>query len=68
MLDASPDGGDHGTTDSPSPFTLDDVKSEDFERFLWVIYNPYVRSLGYCPYSHVIPANIHSTMLLSRHG
>jgi len=40
MLDASPDGGDHGTTDSPSPFTLDDVKSEDFERFLWVIYNP----------------------------
>ncbi|KIK41699.1 hypothetical protein CY34DRAFT_805791 [Suillus luteus UH-Slu-Lm8-n1] len=40
MLDAPTDGGDHGTTDAPSPFTLDDVKSEDFERFLWVIYNP----------------------------
>ncbi|KAG2137431.1 uncharacterized protein EDB93DRAFT_1091189 [Suillus bovinus] len=40
MLDASPDGGEHGTTDAPSPFTLDDVKSEDFDRFLWVIYNP----------------------------
>lgn len=40
MLDAPPDGGDHGTADAPSPFTLDDVKSEDFDRFLWVIYNP----------------------------
>ncbi|KAG1815163.1 uncharacterized protein BJ212DRAFT_1273198 [Suillus subaureus] len=40
MLDTPPDGGEHGTADAPSPFTLDDVKSEDFERFLWVIYNP----------------------------
>lgn len=40
MLDAPPNGGEHGTADAPSPFTLDDVKSEDFERFLWVIYNP----------------------------
>jgi hypothetical protein len=40
MLDAPPDGGEHGTADAPSPFTLDDVKSEDFERFLWAIYNP----------------------------
>lgn len=40
MLDSPPNGGEHGTADAPSPFTLDDVKSEDFERFLWVIYNP----------------------------
>lgn len=40
MLEASPDGGEHGSTDAPSSFTFDDVKSEDFERFLWVIYNP----------------------------
>lgn len=41
MLDAPTDGGDHGTTDAPSPFTLNDVKGEDFDRFLWVIYNPH---------------------------
>lgn len=40
MLDAPHEGEEHGTTDAPSPFTFDDVKSEDFERFLWVIYNP----------------------------
>ncbi|KAG2146303.1 hypothetical protein DEU56DRAFT_731744 [Suillus clintonianus] len=39
-LDAPPDSGEHGSTDASAPYTLDDVKSEDFERFLWVIYNP----------------------------
>lgn len=37
MLGESGDG-EHGTTDAP--VILDDVKSEDFDRFLWVIYNP----------------------------
>jgi hypothetical protein len=68
MLDAPTDGGDHGTTDAPSPFTLNDVKGEDFDRFLWVIYNPYVRPLSCCPYSHVIPAIIQYMMLPLRHG
>ncbi|KAG1729708.1 hypothetical protein EDB19DRAFT_110073 [Suillus lakei] len=40
MLEAPPNSGERGSTDAPSSFTLDDVKSEDFERFLWVIYNP----------------------------
>ncbi|OAX40618.1 hypothetical protein K503DRAFT_714161 [Rhizopogon vinicolor AM-OR11-026] len=38
MLEGPADSEDHGPNDTP--FTLDDVKSEDFERFLWVIYNP----------------------------
>lgn len=35
----SEDGEDHGSNDS-NHYTLDDVKSEDFARFLWVFYNP----------------------------
>ncbi|KIK19275.1 hypothetical protein PISMIDRAFT_156766 [Pisolithus microcarpus 441] len=35
----SEDGEDRGSSDS-NHYTLDDVKSEDFSRFLWVFYNP----------------------------
>jgi hypothetical protein len=49
MLEEPVDGEEHRSTDTP--FTLDDVKNEDFEHFLWAIYNPYVPSLSCCPYS-----------------
>ncbi|KAI6015582.1 hypothetical protein EDC04DRAFT_643805 [Pisolithus marmoratus] len=35
----SGDGEDRGSNDT-NAYTLDDVKSEDFARFLWVFYNP----------------------------
>ncbi|KAI6007560.1 hypothetical protein F5J12DRAFT_828932 [Pisolithus orientalis] len=35
----SEDGDDRGSSDN-NAYTLDDVKSEDFARFLWVFYNP----------------------------
>ncbi|KAG1741465.1 uncharacterized protein EDB91DRAFT_1052552 [Suillus paluster] len=42
MIGESPD--EHGPADA-APFNLEDVKNEDFERFLWVFYNPI-----YSPY------------------
>ncbi|KIJ65999.1 hypothetical protein HYDPIDRAFT_39147, partial [Hydnomerulius pinastri MD-312] len=33
------DGEERGSTDH-NAYTLEDVKSEDFARFLWVFYNP----------------------------
>jgi len=44
MLEAPADSEEHGSTDTP--FTFNDLKSEDFERFLWVIYNPCVPPLS----------------------
>jgi hypothetical protein len=49
MLEEPVDGEEHRSTDTP--FTLDDVKNEDFEHFLWAIYNPCVPSPSCCPYS-----------------
>ena len=37
----SPGAVRQGSSDS-DPLVLEDVKAEDFERFLWVFYNPWV--------------------------
>lgn len=36
----SAEGEERGSSDN-NAYTLEDVKSEDFARFLWVFYNPY---------------------------
>ena len=42
-LNAAPPPGQapKGSSDG-NPFSLDDVREEDFARFLWVFYNPCV--------------------------
>ena len=41
MVGPAGDGEEVSSSDN-SAYTLEDVKSEDFARFLWVFYNPYV--------------------------
>jgi hypothetical protein len=47
----SAEGEERGSSDN-NAYTLDDVKSEDFARFLWVFYNPYVYLISFSRTRH----------------
>ena len=70
MAGPADDGEGRGSNDSDA-YTLEDVKSEDFARFLWVFYNPYVSFVpSVHPWMLILPPteNTPSTRLPSKPG
>ena len=53
-----------------NPFPLDDVHEEDFSRFLWVFYNPYVGIIAIprASCADPSPGNTQYTMRMRRSG